>query len=494
MKRLSYIAAACIALAACNKTDTELPSLDVTPGQLSFAAEGAAAQELTVTASGVTWEYALSAGASEWVTVEERTAGKLNVTVRDNLKSEPRTASLTVKTDNFKVKSRMVTITQQGSDRPQTYSLSVNPAALTFGAEDDRPQEVIVTVEGNDLTWSTDIAESGRSWLTVTESDGKFSVTASPNPEPARRTADITVTPSDAAVPAKAVRVTQEAKELLPSLNVTLTNGATPSEGLSFDYIGQESYRIDVEAVNCEWFMKTEYDTETTGWIAASENEGMNSISVSVGRNEEAEARTARIDLTPDADGVGPVEVKVSQAGKPDYISTLTEHVEFGTLTESYVLVRPNNDFRDQPYTDWELRLWSEGLSFDGAAYTGSGDRLNILLYTEPIAANDDNEYRIPDGTYTVTVNFGNYPDLTPQAGDISGGAFGYYGHPTFPNGTWYVRMAGSEYTGEACIRTGTMTVSSTEESYDMQFDFVSDAGYTVKGTFRGTLKVYPQG
>lgn len=38
--------------------------------------------------------------------------------------------------------------------------------------------------------------------------------------------------------------------------------------------------------------MKTEYDTETTGWIAASENEGMNSISVSVGRNEEAEART----------------------------------------------------------------------------------------------------------------------------------------------------------------------------------------------------------
>lgn len=117
---------------------------------------------------------------------------------------------------------------QQGSDRPQTYSLSVNPAALTFGAEDDRPQEVIVTVEGNDLTWSTDIAESGRSWLTVTESDGKFSVTASPNPEPARRTADITVTPSDAAVPAKAVRVTQEAKELLPSLNVTLTNGATP--------------------------------------------------------------------------------------------------------------------------------------------------------------------------------------------------------------------------------------------------------------------------
>ena len=49
--------------------------------------------------------------------------------------------------------------------------------------------------------------------------------------------------------------------------------------------------------------------------------------------------------------------------------------MEFGTLTESYVLVRPNNDFRDQPYTDWELRLWSEGLSFDGAAYT-------CLLYT----------------------------------------------------------------------------------------------------------------
>ena len=131
MKRLSYIAAACIALAACNKTDTELPSLDVTPGQLSFAAEGAAAQELTVTASGVTWEYALSAGASEWVTVEERTAGKLNVTVRDNLKSEPRTASLTVKTDNFKVKSRMVTITQVPTvPRPIPYR-SIRPHSLS---------------------------------------------------------------------------------------------------------------------------------------------------------------------------------------------------------------------------------------------------------------------------------------------------------------------------------------------------------------------------
>ncbi len=484
-----------LALTACNDTDTaETLSLEVTPTQLSFAAEGAAPQEITVRASGVAWEYVLPNDASEWITIDDVSENRLTVSVGDNPGGASRTAALTFKTDHPKVKSRMVSIVQQGAENPETYALSIDPAALTFGAEGSAPQEVSVTAEGTGLTWSTEVAEAGRSWLTVAEDEGKFTVSVADNPEPLQRTADITVIPGDDSVPAKVVRVTQQAKVLPPSLTVTLSNGAAPDEGFSFDYIGQGGYRIDVDAVNCEWYMKTEYDTEANGWITASENEGLNSINVSVAKNENAEARKGRIVLSTDTEGVGPVTIPVVQEGKPDYISTLTEPVDFGTLTQSYVLLRPNNDFRDQSYTDWELRLWSEGITFDGLAYAGSGDRLNILLITEPIEANDDNEYYLPEGTYTVTVNLNDHPDRTPLPGDISGGAFAYYGHPTFPNGTWYVRMAESEYTGEACIRTGTMTVTRNGETYDLRFEFTSDAGYAVTGSYEGTLELYAQG
>lgn len=403
-----------LALTACNDTDTaETLSLEVTPTQLSFAAEGAAPQEITVRASGVAWEYVLPNDASEWITIDDVSENRLTVSVGDNPGGASRTAALTFKTDHPKVKSRMVSIVQQGAENPETYALSIDPAALTFGAEGSAPQEVSVTAEGTGLTWSTEVAEAGRSWLTVAEDEGKFTVSVADNPEPLQRTADITVIPGDDSVPAKVVRVTQQAKVLPPSLTVTLSNGAAPDEGFSFDYIGQGGYRIDVDAVNCEWYMKTEYDTEANGWITASENEGLNSINVSVAKNENAEARKGRIVLSTDTEGVGPVTIPVVQEGKPDYISTLTEPVDFGTLTQSYVLLRPNNDFRDQSYTDWELRLWSEGITFDGLAYAGSGDRLNILLITEPIEANDDNEYYLPEGTYTVTVNLNDHPDRT---------------------------------------------------------------------------------
>lgn len=112
MKKFLYLAAACL-LAACNGGDEpeQQPSLEVKPLQLDFAAADAAPQEITVTAVGVEWEYILSGGASEWVTVDDSREGVLTVSVADNPAQERRTASLAVNPQgNIKVKPRSVTI------------------------------------------------------------------------------------------------------------------------------------------------------------------------------------------------------------------------------------------------------------------------------------------------------------------------------------------------------------------------------------------------
>ena len=85
MKRLTFIAAACLLAAACTPQDGggETASLEVSPKSLTFGAEDTTPQEITVTATGVEWEYAVPSSA-DWITVDDGTAGKLLVSVTKN--------------------------------------------------------------------------------------------------------------------------------------------------------------------------------------------------------------------------------------------------------------------------------------------------------------------------------------------------------------------------------------------------------------------------
>ena len=74
----------------------------------------------------------------------------------------------------------------------------------------------------------------------------------------------------------------------------------------------------------------------------------------------------------------------------------------------------------------------------------------------------------------------------------IPAGRWGY-SHPTFPSGTWYIRMENDTVTGDACITGGTITVTRNGEEYDIAFDFTSDAGYKVTGSFKGALDIRTQ-
>lgn len=505
MKKFLYLAAACL-LAACNGGDEpeQQPSLEVKPLQLDFAAADAAPQEITVTAVGVEWEYILSGGASEWVTVDDSREGVLTVSVADNPAQERRTASLAVNPQgNIKVKPRSVTIAQAGNDTPVVYSLTVEPAALTFEPENAPAQEVKVTTEGEGLTWSTEVEEVARGWITVTKRDGGFTVVVADNPGQAPRSGNITVVPDSEAASPKVVRVTQQELVLPPSLDIALNNGASPEEGFVLDYRGQTDgdYNILVTAVNVEWRVSVRYESGTDeGWINANAIDFDDDTRVSIVggiENESLEPRVGWVVVSSDAEGVGPYEVKVTQEGKPDFISTLEEDVDFGQFTKSRIIVSPNDDWRHDEVTAWEIMCWDEGVEFienppfpEQPRFEGTGGRISFMLITEVLEKNDDNVYILPDGIYTVVANFDDNPDLK-QPGNISAGVAGTYLHPIWPRYAWFVRMENGVYNGEACIRSGTMTVTNIgEDEYEIVFEFESDAGYRVEGSYKGTFDI----
>ncbi len=502
MKKTLFAAAAVLLFAAaCTPQDAgTTASLEVFPTSLTFGAEDTAAQEITVTATGVEWSYTVPSSA-DWISVDDGTAGKLLVSVAANTSAEERTASITIKpTDNDDIKTRSVTVTQKGSDNPEVYSLTVEPASLTFASEGVASQTVKVIATGSGITWSAAVEDAAKEWITLSATEGAegettLSVTVYDNPETAERSANIVLTPGEETVGQKAIRVTQEAKVLPPSFSMSYEGGDLPEDGFVFDYTGGESYAIDVTAVNIEWDVKTVYDEGASGWLTADayKSDNVNRINMRIdnSRNESPDPRTARVVVTTDAEGIGPFEIPVVQEGKPEFLSTLEEDLDFGKLTNGYVLVYPNNENRNEPVTRWDLRFWNDGIEYQNAAqpYSGTGDRLNLYLYTGPITANDDNEYYLPDGTYTVVAYAEGEPEY--ETNDIEYGVESGAFH--FPFGSWYVRLEDSAYTDKACIRTGTAVVSRSGESYTIVFDFVSDAGYKVAGSYEGIFDLHVQ-
>ena len=508
MKKILFVAAACILAAACKPTETETTtaSLEVTPTSLSFAAEDTAPQTITVTAVGVEWTYSLAESGKEWVTIERLSDKELTVAVADNTKAEQRTAAVTFKAkDNNRIKDRSVTIIQQGAENPEVYALTVDPTVLTFEAEGAAGQSVKVTASGEGMTWSAAVDEAAKEWITLSTTEGSegettLTVTVQDNPDTAERSANVTLTPSAESVGPKAIRVTQEAKVLPPSLTMTYNDGDVPEEGFVIDYLGRKRYTINVVPVNLDWNVRVSYDNEKEkDWLTVNpfkdEDSGIHNISINANdkKNENSVPRTARVIVTTDVEGIGPFEIPVTQEGKPEFLSTLEEDVDFGVLTQSRIAVYPNDELRHQPYTLWELKLWDEGITLTSSQmFIGTGNRLHMKLYTDPIEKNDDNIYILPEGTYTVTT--ADIEDSAYQfvSRDIMCGRAGF-SHPKFPSGTWYIRMENDTVTGDACITGGTITVTRNGEEYDIAFDFTSDAGYKVTGSFKGILDLHVQ-
>lgn len=499
MKKILFAAAACLLAIACKPEEGETTaSLEVSPSSLTFGAEDTTPQEIAVTATNTEWTYILSEAGKEWISINDGQEGKLLVSVAANPKAEPRTASIVFRaTDNKRVKDRSVTVTQQGSENPEVYALTVDPASLTFAAEKAEAQSVKVTATGSGITWSAAVEDAAKEWINLSAEEGAegettLTVTVQDNPDTAERSANIILTPSEESVGPKAVRVTQEAKVLPPSLSISYEDGEVPEEGFSFDYRGHVQgglTTIDIEAVNISWNATVSYDTGASNWVTLfpHQSETKNHVQFRVAENAEAEPRSCRLVISTDTEGIGPFEIAIRQEGKPEFLSTITEDTDFGTLTNSYVIVKPYKEGQEKTYTIWDMRFWSDDVTFDGREYTGTGDRLCIYVASDPIAANDQGEYYLPEGTYDAVANFGYDKDPLPRT--ISGGK--EYYNPTFPSGSWFHKIENGEYPDRICITGGTMTVTRTGNSYTLTFSFISDAKYNLTGSFEGTFEQY---
>ena len=146
---------------ACGEQELERAFLKLETTNLEFEAAGAAVQTVAVT-SNVDWDCTMSDESRAWISVEKRTGG-VAVAVADNSGVESRSGAVTLVPASPDLEPKRITVVQSGS----SYTLSVEPASLSFAGEDAPAQEIAVTVGGGTLEWTVAADEACRSWVTV---------------------------------------------------------------------------------------------------------------------------------------------------------------------------------------------------------------------------------------------------------------------------------------------------------------------------------------
>lgn len=489
MKKINclVLSLAAIFAVSCEKAPENVPtaSLSVDPSSLTFESVSAPAQTVTVTAANVEWELQISEGVAEWLHVDRSAPGAntLTVTVSDNPRPEKRTGSFTIKpVGNDDVKAKSVSVVQEAAE--VEYKLVVEPAALTFEAENAPAQEVTVTAEGG-LTWKIEVEGDASSWITATPKEGKIDVKVSDNPETKERFGNIIVVPSEESVGKKAIRVTQKELVLPPSLSIDVDD---PEAGLSFHRNGMANGadKINVTAVNVNWnATAVDADNNPVTWfeVMVNKKDGLSSIGLQVFPNPEFNERVGYVVITTDNPDIPGFKVKITQAAAEEYHSKLTGDVDVSGMAHAYMWVSPNNDWEDPELSSgWSIRFWEAGVEHDTDAYSykGTGAYMEVEFTAAYTVFNDEQKYVLPEGEYTVAPGMDGRR-LPPM--HIEAGRPGFFEWQQFAS--WYKSIENDTETVRGPINEGTVTVEKAgEDRYTFTFDCVDDIGYKITGTF----------
>ena len=255
---------------------------------------------------------------------------------------------------------------------------------------------------------------------------------------------------------------------------------------------------LTVTAENTEWSAKaTDAEGNALDWATATASTGEGYINLSFTRNTQKQPRSGILVVTPTAEGLNELRIPITQTAAPDHLTTLDGDLDLTTLglDHGYSTLMPYApDDTLQPTIQWELNLFSEGLSFNRntGAIEGSGHRLHFMPVTERIEMNDDDMYILPDGEY----------EIVPAPLDSDGG--GVYKAPwTIEQGSegetvwskymgfWYQEYKENTVTASAPIISGTVTVTKMEgfeNSYVFEFDLLDDIGNRLTGTYSGSI------
>ena len=377
---------------ACGEQELERAFLKLETTNLEFEAAGAAGQTVAVT-SNVDWDCTMSDESRAWISVEKRTGG-VAVAVADNSGVEARSGAVTLVPASPDLEPKRITVVQSGS----SYTLSVEPASLSFAGEDAPAQEIAVTVGGGTLEWTVAADEACRSWVTVVRKEGTAVVTVADNPATEPRSGSVVISADVAGVGPKAVKVVQEGRVLPPSLGVVVRELQFGSRA---EVLGQT---VNVAAVAVDWKVVTSATPDTSGnpveWISiVSERDSY--FIVNVETNATLEERSGYVVVTSGQDDVPDIAVAVTQEAGREILRDLTgdavmEDLPAGGGNLSVMPVDAWTDFRT---TTWYMSLWGADLEYVkvswpySVGYYGSGSRLEMTIRSSVIYFNDDNEY-----------------------------------------------------------------------------------------------------
>lgn len=469
-----------ILLFSCRPTENEppKPSLQLGETTLMFAASGNPSQTVSVT-SNVEWSVSVASTASEWLHATKTDDGTITVTVDDNSAGQ-RVGIIKVTADGSKVIPKNITVTQAEETMPD-FTLTVEPAAMTFEGEGAEPQTATVTVNDPQLKWSAAPEDALKEWVTVSAADDKLTVSVSDNPGTEQRAGNIIITPSMESASPKAIRIIQEGRILPSSIEVSekeLRFG--PYKG-----IGQS---VVVTAVNVDWDAEVlSEEGVDTSWIELSvtKNENTSSLTVNVKTNPLLEERTGYIVVKPTDDALDDIQITVIQEAGVEHLSNLNgnlfmEDIVVGVSND--VFFTPNQLWHDRDYATWDIQLWGPEVERTKDRmgywhYSGQGTRLYLEFCSERVVYNDDGVYELPSGDYTVS----DAAEILP--GTLKCGLL--TNNFSTPNGSWYMEVDGENDTfrWKAPLLGGKVTVSRSGEDYTFVFDLLDDIGYTIAGS-----------
>ena len=495
MKRYTYLlaAAALVLNISCDgpeNTAQPQATLKAEPASLRFAAASAPAQTVTVTAEETEWTHSIPEDAG-WLTAT-RDGDRLSVSVADNAEETGRTATITLNASAEGVEPVKITVRQEAAETPEPEkpSLSVSPEKLVFAAAEASGQEVTVTVTGG-VTWTAAPA-GAEEWIHIAPAEGKFTVTVDDNPESLERSGYINVSPGDKTLATCRIYVTQEPKAVPASITPQLPDGATPEEGLTLPFTrGSSTLPVTVAPEDAQWSVQVESDgSSDSSWLSATNvaAPSQHTVFLSYQLNEAETQRTAYLVLTHADSSAEPVRVKVTQKAKTDVNSTIYEDVDsHPAFIKAQVMA--NNDWRDFPFVQWTLTLYTEGITYDAlwGRWGGTGDRITIRMTGSP---QHEDEVVLEEMTYEVVPyeEYNKMPASDRKPGWVC--AAQGSGNDEYPSGTWHQVYENGSITGCANAVGGTVTVTRSGDDYTITWDFTSDAGCKVTGSYTGPIEI----
>lgn len=507
MKKIFYplvLCAAAIAAWGCEKDPVEGSSykLEVNPQTLNFAATGAEAQVITVTAENVEWEVVTPADA-EWLTVTADTeAATVTVLAADNSETTERTAKIKIApVGNDSVDAKTVTVKQaaagEGGGETGDIKMKLSARSVKFAGAGETV-DVTVTFEGTDeMLPFTCTPDEECDWVTIDIKDGVISFTAPLNDNTVSRSAMVTVKPENENIASQKIALSQAAG----------ATGVIKVENYPFNFKWDEvSNRQGVVTLDglTGVAVRTEgEDGSEANWIHASlkrYGEALDptkytyymSVSVDVNTVEQERKGYVVLEACVEGESATPVRVEVTQTAGQKGLSTLTEDVELPAFNYVTAQVTPWSKPEAQTTSPWSFEFRSEGLSMNvWGKYVGTGTVMRFTLEGAPLAFDPDEE------NYSYTLEDGDYVGVTRKA---YGEKYEPFTFAKGDNGGIYASAWALFYENDAETASapldGTISVkyTGTENSYEITFNLTDDLGHAITGSWTGTLTKLSEG